>query len=82
MPNGDAVTGLQGIANTIKQSAGSGNIDVIDAGDVEIVRMGEDLIATLPKGKDVFFINRTKFPTGGTDIKQISKSRLSEAVPM
>jgi len=73
----DALSGLQEIANKIMESARTGDVHIMDAGDVEVIKMGEDLIATLPKGKDVFFINRTKFPTGGTTIK-----RLSEAVPM
>lgn len=72
MPNGDTITGLKDVAEKISR-AGAGDIQIVDAGDVEVIKFGEDIIATLPKGKDVWFINRNKFPTIPTDVRKLSE---------
>ena len=69
--NGNTVDGLREVAQRIS-SASSSDITVVDAGDIEVIKFGEDVIATLPKGKDVWFINRSKFPTIATDIKKLA----------
>lgn len=70
--NGNTVDGLREVAQRIS-SASSSDITVVDAGDIEVIKFGEDVIATLPKGKDVWFINRSKFPTIPSDIRKLSE---------
>jgi hypothetical protein len=40
--------------------ATAGKVEVIDAGDVELIKLGNEVIVSMPKGKDLFFIR-----TGG-----------------
>jgi hypothetical protein len=72
MPDEDSITSLREIAEKIK-STSSSDIDIVDVGDVEVIKVGEDILASLPKGKDVWFINRSKFPTMPIDIKKLSE---------
>lgn len=35
-----------------------GDVAIIDAGDVEVVKVGNEYIITMPKGKEVFLVHK------------------------
>jgi hypothetical protein len=73
----EAVSKLKGIAEAIK-SAKSDEVTVMDVGDVEVIKMDGDIIATLPKGKDVYFISKGKFPISTTTVRKLSDTIAEE----
>jgi len=37
----------------------SGDIEAIDLGDIELIKIGRDILVSIPKGKDIFMIHKS-----------------------
>lgn len=51
--------------------AGGGRIEVVDAGDIEIIKIENEVLAILPTGKDVYLIGRHGLLRTPTKIRKL-----------
>ncbi len=64
---------LKGLSESLHRGMRSGEISVMDIGDVEVVRLNRDLIVSMPKGRDVFLVHKGATGLTGTTIKKLEE---------
>ena len=60
-----------GETKVLRGVAGGGRIEVVDAGDIEIIKIEDEILAVLPTGKDVYLIGRHGLLRTPTKIRKL-----------
>jgi hypothetical protein len=60
------------LSESFKKITGAlGGIEAVDIGDIEIIKIGHDIIVSLPHGKDTFLVHR--IPFGKSEVSKLSE---------
>jgi hypothetical protein len=73
MKRPESMDKLKGLSESLHKGMTSGDVSILDIGDVEAIRVGADTIISIPKGKEAYLIHRGVTGLSGTTIKKLEE---------